>query len=130
MGIFKKAKPKNVFSGKNKVIKYLNKTNQKTIQNDLFKLYVNGTLEEILNKYSFDMIEVYVGGNHRLGLYLQINIRKGNVNIGIDFLSDNYETYSYLAGCRPDDVGNSVVRYDYKDFDLDVLLKELESKFS
>lgn len=128
--IFKKSEPKNIFRGKNKAIKYLKKTDQKTTQNDLLKLYADGTLEVILNKYSFDLIEVYVDGNYKLGLDLQINIRKGNKNIGIDFLSDNYETCFYLAGCTPEDVENSIVRYDYKDFDLDVLLKELESKFS
>ncbi|MFW5795341.1 MAG: hypothetical protein ACOCV1_07660 [Bacillota bacterium] len=129
MILFKKPEPKNIFLGKNKAIKYLKKTDQKTTQNDLLKLYTDGTLEEILSKYSFDLIEVYVDGNYKLGLDLQINIRKGNKNIGIDFLSDNYETCFYLAGCTPEDVENSIVKYDYKDFDLDVLLKELESKF-
>jgi len=130
MIIFKKSEPKNIFRGKKKAIKYLKITDQKTTQNDLLKLYADGTLEVILNKYSFDLIEVYVDGNSKIGLDLQINIRKGNKNIGIDFLSDNYETCFYLVGCTPEDVENSIVRYDYKNFDLDVLLKEMRSKFS
>lgn len=36
--------------------------------------------------------------------------------------------WSYLDGCNPEDIENSIVRYDYKDFDIDVLLKKIESK--
>lgn len=37
MGIFKNSKPKNVFSGKKKVIKYLKESNRSTTQSELLK---------------------------------------------------------------------------------------------
>jgi len=127
MGIFKNTKPKNVFRGKNKAIKYLNKSNRKTTQSDLLKLYAAGTLDETLSKYNFDVIEIYVDGNKKLGLDLQINLRIGNRNFGIDFLEEHYETCFYVAGCTPEDFEKSIVRYDYKDFDLEKLFQEVES---
>ena len=59
-----------------------------------------------------------------------MNLRNQDKNIGLDFFSDYYEFCFYLAGCDPGDVDNSIVRYEYNEFDLYTLLKEMESKLS
>ncbi|ABX81196.1 hypothetical protein [Acholeplasma laidlawii] len=124
-------KAKNVFSGKRKVTKYLSGLNgESNKQIDLLRLYISGALEETLKKYEFDLIEVFVDKLRNKKLHLQMNLRNQNKNIGLDFFSDYYEFCFYLAGCEPEDVENSIVKYEYNGFDLDALLKEMESKLS
>lgn len=130
MGLLISKLSKNVFSGKKKALKYIKNFNNE-VNNDqlnLLRLYVNGQFEALLEKHNFDFIEVFVDGNQKLGLDLQINLRVNNNNIGLDFFNDHYEVCSYSDGCNPEDIENSIVRYDYKDFDIDVLLKKIESK--
>ena len=46
---------------KRKATKYLSDLNEENNkQIDLLRLYISGALEEILNKYKFDLIEVFV----------------------------------------------------------------------
>lgn len=129
--MFFKRKPKNIFSGKNRAKKYLRANNTENNQQTvLLSLYVNGQFEALLEEHNFDLIEVFVDGNQKLGLDLQVNLRvnNNNNNIGLDFFNDHYEVCSYLDGCNPEDIENSIVRYDYKDFDIDVLLKKIKSE--
>jgi hypothetical protein len=113
--------------GKTKVEKYLKQlNNEDTTQTKLLKMYIEGELEDILKKYSFDVIEIFVDGNKKLGLDLQINLRNMNRNYGIDFFKEHYETCYYVAGCTPEDVENSIVKYNYQNFDLENLLLEME----
>ena len=132
MCLFSKRHEKNVFLGKRKAKKYLRNLNieNKTEQIDLLQKYVCGDLEEVLNKYSFEVIEVYVDGSIKHGLDLQVNLKKQNKNIGLDFFSEYYEVCFYLTGCTPEDVENSIVKYDYRDFDFETLLKIIESKIN
>lgn len=129
MSIFGKKKNKNIFMGKRKVVKFLEHIDRDKSngQIDLLKMYVSGELELILQKYNFEVIEVYVDKLRNHYLDLQINLRYQNKNIGLDFLTEYYEFCFYLAGCHPEDVESSIVRYDYMDFDLNTLLKDMES---
>lgn len=130
MELLKNKLPKNVFSGKKKAKKYLSALNaENNKQIDLLRLYISGALEESLKKYEFDLIEVFVDKLRNKKLDLQVNLRFQNKNIGLDFFSDYYEFCFYLAGCDPEDVEKSIVKYEYNEFDLDALLKEIESKF-
>ncbi|AUD62660.1 hypothetical protein BK010_03310 [Tenericutes bacterium MO-XQ] len=129
MSIFWKTQPRNVFSGKNKAKKYLKAINSESNQHtDLLRLYVSGELEVELQKYSFDLIEVFVDKLRKDNIDLQVNLRVKNKNIGLDLFRDYYELCFYLSGCDPEEVENSIIRYEYIDFDLDVLLKKIESK--
>lgn len=122
-------KRKNVFLGKRKAQKYISKINSESNQQiDLLRLYVNGDLEVILQKYSFDLIEVFVDKLRNYEIVLQVNLRVENKNIGLDFFRDYYEFCFYFAGCDPEEVEKSIVRYEYSAFDLSVLLKFMESK--
>lgn len=85
-------KAKNIFSGKRKATKYLSDLNgESNKQIDLLRLYISGALEEILKKYEFDLIEVFVDKLRNKKLDLQVNLRNQNKNIGLDFFSDYYE---------------------------------------
>lgn len=127
MTLFKRNNRKNIFMGKRKVERYLKQFNhEETAQIKLLRMYIDGELEDILKKYSFDVIEIYVDGNKKVGLDLQINLRNMNRNYGIDFLKEHYETCYYLAGCTPEDVENSIVKHDYQNFDLENLFQEIQ----
>jgi hypothetical protein len=129
MALFIKKHKKNIFLGKNKAKKYLRAVNIKRNQQILLlRLYVIGELEVLLQKYSFELIEVYVDKLRSADIDLQINLRVKNKNVGLDFFKDHYEVCFYLAGCNPEEVDNSIIRYEYNDFDLDVLLNKAESK--
>jgi len=52
----------------------------------LLRLYVIGELEVLLQKYSFELIEVYVDKLRSADIDLQINLRVKNKNVGLDFL--------------------------------------------
>ena len=126
-----KMKTRNLFLGKRKAKGYLKNINiESNQQTDLLRLYVSGELEVLLQKYSFDIIEVFVDKHGKDNIDLQVNFRVNNKNIGLDFFRDYYEFCFYLAGCDSEEVENSIVRYKYNDFDLDVLLKKMESKLS
>ncbi len=113
-----------MFRGKSKVLKYIKSSNQNIYQIELLNMYVEGKLEETLKKYDFDEIEVFVDGNNKIGLDLQISLRKKSKTFGIDFLSEYYETCLYITGCTPKDIESSIVKSDYNDFNLDALLTE------
>lgn len=122
-------KRKNVFWGKRKAKRYLKTINSESNQQiDLLRLYVNGDLEVVLQKYCFDYIEVFVDKLRNDEIDLQVNLRVENKNIGLDFFRDYYEFCFYLAGCDPEEVEKSIVRYEYNAFDLNVLLKFMETK--
>jgi hypothetical protein len=127
MKFFNSNNSKNIFMGKRKVEKYLKQFNhEETAQIKLLRMYIDGELEDILKNYIFDVIEIYVDGNKKVGLDLQINLRNGRRNFGIDFLEDHYETCFYVAGCTPEDVENSIMKFDYQNFDLEKLFQEVE----
>lgn len=113
-----------VFRGKSKVLKYIKSSNRNTHQIELLSMYVEGKLEEALKKYDFDEIEVFADGNNKIGLDLQISLRKKNKTFGFDFLSEYYETCFYITGCTPEDIESSIVKSDYNDFNLDAILTE------
>jgi hypothetical protein len=129
MALFVKKAPKNTFLGKSKAKKYLKTVNKdESPQIDLLSMYVNGELEIILQGHDFDLIEVFVDRLKNGTLDLQINLRFGNKNIGLDFFHDHYEYCYYLAGCTPDEVENSIIRHEYTAFDFNGLLKEIASR--
>jgi hypothetical protein len=126
---YKKKNEKNVFQGKRKALKYLKKYKQnQTNQTRLLNMYVNGELEEILKEYNFDLIEVFVDGNLKIGLDLQVNLRKKDKNFGVDFFNTYYETCFYISGYSPKDIESSIFRNEYQNFNLENFLRELEKK--
>jgi hypothetical protein len=48
----------------------------------------------------------------------------------IDFLYEDYETCYYIEVFTPLDVDNSILRHEYKDFNLDTLFKSGSSNLN
>jgi len=89
-------------------------------------LYARGELEVILQKYNFDLNEVFVDKLRGDDFDLIINLRNQNKNIELDFFRDYYEICSYLSWYHPEEVENSIVRYVYGRFNLEAMLQEVE----
>jgi hypothetical protein len=120
-------KRKNVFLGKRKAEKYLKVNKDHNQQIELLRRYVSNELEHSISKYHFDQIEVFVDKLKNGTLDLQVNVNINGNFAGLDFYQDYYEYIFYHIDSKPEEIDDSIVRYNYDDFDLDRLLSEIKS---
>ena len=106
----------NKFFKYRKIKKYLETKdkNQYNYLDNIFKFYVDGHMEILLNNYHFLKIEYYPQIS-KIGNYLQIDFWCFNLHVNIEFDDDCFDYIVYLPGISAEEFDKSVIKMDYSD---------------
>jgi len=103
-------------SSKRKIKRYL-KLKEENKYNNLdciFKIYIDGLLKELLEKYGFSKIEIFPEiwkDNNNL----QINFRYYNLVVGVDLFNLRFDYVIYLPGITAEQLDKSFIESSYSD---------------
>lgn len=110
-----------------KINKYLKSKNndQYNCLDNILICYVNGKLQNILESYNFNKINIYsvIG---KKGNYLQIECFFYNLTVNIEFDENSFNYIMYVPGISADDFDKSIIKKEYEhDFNIENFFKDL-----
>ncbi|HBL85193.1 MAG: hypothetical protein A2Y17_11535 [Clostridiales bacterium GWF2_38_85] len=101
---------------KRKIVKYLKnkEESQYTVLDNIFKLYIDGHLEELLNNYGFSEIKFYPHIRKNSN-YLQIDFWYYNLVVNIQFDDLCFDYCIYLPGISAEKFDKGFIESNYSD---------------